>query len=89
MTFETERRMTMAGFNLPPGCSVSDIPGNRPEDEKIEAAYDLIDELLFKARLSPEEVVMAVKGGIAFVLAGRDIVDEMVRSKEMINGHHL
>lgn len=23
----------MAGFNLPPGCSVSDIPGNRPEDD--------------------------------------------------------
>jgi len=22
----------MSGFNLPPGCNVSDIPGNRPED---------------------------------------------------------
>jgi len=27
----------MGGFNLPPGCSVSDIPGNRPEDGKWEA----------------------------------------------------
>ena len=26
----------MTGFNLPPGCSVSDIPGNRPEDEAYE-----------------------------------------------------
>ncbi len=26
--------------NLPPGCSVSDIPGNRPEDEAWERIYD-------------------------------------------------
>lgn len=24
----------MAGFNLPPGVSVNDIPGNRPEDDE-------------------------------------------------------
>jgi hypothetical protein len=22
----------MTGWNMPPGCNVSDIPGNRPED---------------------------------------------------------
>jgi len=30
------------GWDLPPGCHVSDIPGNRPEDgawEKIELAF--------------------------------------------------
>lgn len=26
--------------NLPPGCRVSDIPGNRPEDEAWERIYD-------------------------------------------------
>ncbi len=26
----------MTGFNLPPGCNESDIPGNRPEDLFIE-----------------------------------------------------
>ena len=26
--------------NLPPGCSVNDIPGNRPEDEREEAFWD-------------------------------------------------
>ena len=32
--------------NLPPGCRVSDIPGNRPEDLAAEAKYDTIyDEL--------------------------------------------
>lgn len=25
------------GWDLPPGCRVSDIPGNRPEDERWEA----------------------------------------------------
>ena len=40
----------MAGFNLPPGCSVSDIPGNRPEDAKAEAIYDAIYEIELKAR---------------------------------------
>lgn len=30
------------GWDLPPGCSVNDIPGNRPEDaewEKLEAEF--------------------------------------------------
>lgn len=30
----------MTGFNLPPGCNVSDIPGNRPEDERWEAILE-------------------------------------------------
>ncbi|MBO0705555.1 MAG: hypothetical protein J2P39_09565 [Candidatus Dormibacteraeota bacterium] len=34
----------MTGWNLPPGCNVSDIPGNRPEDEAEELFWDeLID----------------------------------------------
>jgi hypothetical protein len=28
------------GWDLPPGCSASDIPGNRPEDEDWEEIYD-------------------------------------------------
>jgi hypothetical protein len=34
--------MDIFGWDLPPGCSVSDIPGNRPEDvewERIEEAF--------------------------------------------------
>ena len=30
----------MSSFNLPPGCSESDIPGNRPEDAKWEALIE-------------------------------------------------
>lgn len=38
------------GWDLPPGCSVSDIPGNRPEDEAYEKMMDD-----FYAKLSKEE----------------------------------
>lgn len=32
----------MTDFNLPPGCRVSDIPGNRPEDEANEVFWDIL-----------------------------------------------
>ena len=32
----------MTGWNLPPGCNVSDLPGNTREDERNEAIYDRI-----------------------------------------------
>lgn len=36
------------GWDLPPGCSVSDIPGNRPEDEAWEKVInDFWDEKRF------------------------------------------
>jgi len=30
----------MTGWNLPPGCNVSDIPGNRPEDLAFEIFWE-------------------------------------------------
>jgi len=36
----------MSGYNLPPECSVSDIPGNRPEDFAEEALFEAIDNAL-------------------------------------------
>jgi hypothetical protein len=32
--------MGIFGWDLPPGCRVSEIPGNRPEDEAWEKIYD-------------------------------------------------
>ena len=29
------------GWDLPPGCRLSDIPGNRPEDEEIDVTINL------------------------------------------------
>lgn len=34
----------MSGFNLPPGCSASDIPGNRPEDGAEETLAEAMAE---------------------------------------------
>jgi hypothetical protein len=36
----------MTGFNLPPGCNVSDLPGNSREDYIAEAAYNQVCEQL-------------------------------------------
>jgi hypothetical protein len=30
----------MTGWNLPPGCNESDIPGNRPEDIALDRFYE-------------------------------------------------
>jgi hypothetical protein len=50
-----------SGFNLPPGCRVSDIPGNRPEDEEWENIYnkfwdkDRLTKTHIGVRVSQEE----------------------------------
>ena len=67
----------MTGFNLPPGCSVSDIPGNRPEDIAYEAFWTWVEEHL--QDLSAEECRRAVLIGKAAILAERDAVEEMWR----------
>jgi viroplasmin and RNaseH domain-containing protein len=46
------------GWDLPPGVSVSDIPGNRPEDgrlEEIELAFYENTETNGRKRFTPEE----------------------------------
>ena len=39
----------MTYSNLPPGCRVSDIPGNRPEDEWGELVWDSLDGTVLTA----------------------------------------
>ena len=42
----------MSGFNMPPGVSPSDIPGNRPEDDELPAVFeDLINAEIAVASL--------------------------------------
>ena len=48
----------MTGWNMPPGCNVRDIPGNRPEDEAAEALADRIyDALLLPDTRETDEIV--------------------------------
>lgn len=44
----------MTGWNMPPGCNVSDIPGNRPEDLKVEAFEEALSEIMAKYNLPVE-----------------------------------
>jgi len=41
----------MTGWNLPPGCRVSDIPGNTAEDLEAEAFVDAFDAILQDCRI--------------------------------------
>ena len=40
------------GWDLPPGVSVRDIPGNRPEDEAAETLAEKVFDVLEKAGLT-------------------------------------
>jgi len=63
----------MAGSTLPPGCNASDIPGNRPEDEK----WDEILENFWNGKYcSDEQFEQFCKAGLDSALI--DIVDEAI-----------
>lgn len=48
--------MSKFGWDLPPGCRMSDIPGNRPEDLLAEAQYDAVETALSTATSDEERV---------------------------------
>lgn len=50
----------MTGWNLPPGVSVSDIPGNRPEDEAWERLMDRLEQ----SGLAADEIERRVFGDV-------------------------
>ena len=62
----------MSGFNLPPGCSISDIPGNGRDAERIEAAEIGLMDALNAAGLTPDEYAIVLNVGLAAVKAARD-----------------
>ena len=46
----------MTGFNLPPGCSVRDLPGCSAADEAAEAMYDAIYDVLGRAEIDVDNM---------------------------------
>ena len=54
----------MTGFNLPPGCRVSDIPGNSDEDAAWEEFNEWAMDKFCDSKLSVEECKKAVLAGI-------------------------
>ena len=61
----------MAGSNLPPGCNVSDIPGNSPEDAALEDAEERLMNACTHQGLTPAEYGVVQKIGITVVLEMR------------------
>ena len=79
------------GWDLPPGCSPSDIPGNRPEDE---ARDKMIDEFFRQTHFTEEEqkfideevvveiVTKAIDYGIKIGVKDQVVVEQQIRSIE-------
>ncbi len=63
----------MSDHNLPPGVSLNDIPGNRPEDELFERILDDVlthdDLMLLHAEESGDDSGMTLDEVVAEVLA--------------------
>lgn len=47
----------MTGFNLPPGCRVSDIPGNTPADEAEEAFWGKFEDKCKEAGIDIDTLI--------------------------------
>lgn len=86
--------MSKFGWDLPPGCRSSDIPGNRPEDILAEKQYDEVYDALLPAS-SPETYEQAVENvmrmlnkafedgyqeALANEAEARSVIDDAVRS---------
>jgi len=65
--------------NLPPGCSVSQIPGNRPEEALYEAAWEWAEEQL--RELSLQDFKRAILIGKAAVAAEESVIKEMLKDQ--------
>lgn len=92
----------MTGFNLPPGCNVSDIPGNRPEDaewERIEEKFWNDDqnctkalwEKFSKAKLDDalmDIVTKAITYGMELGRAEQQVIDAENKAYEKMEAEH-
>lgn len=70
----------MTGSNLPPGCSLSDIPGNRPEDFAIVEAEEKLMDICATEHLTPDEYMIVAKIGIIAVKEARDLHKKIYES---------
>jgi len=65
--------------NLPPGVTVSMLPGNRPEDIAREDAEEKLLDALIDAELTPSEYEIVRDVGLNAVKVFRECLKEEVR----------
>lgn len=70
----------MAGFNMPPGVSPSDIPGNNKQTVEWDNALSYGVDQLTAMLDTPEEITLAVAIGIAAVIGTRSILVQIKRA---------
>lgn len=70
----------MSGFNMPPGVSPNDIPGNEPDDGDMEAAIDKIVDDSEEQRMCAEDVEFVWALGLHAWKEFRKYEDWRVRS---------
>lgn len=88
----------MTSWNMPPGCNVSDIPGNGPEDQTREAVFDEIYTILAQDTMAEKIFQLLTKHwnegyerGIGDALQGRDYlleeIAEYLEDRQDVNWH--
>lgn len=69
--------------NLPPGCTLSQIPGNTPEDTLDQEAWDEFEKSMLEDQdthnLTGEECLIIWRVGLAHVLSERKASNGTVR----------
>ena len=69
----------MTGWNMPPGCNVSDIPGNSCEELAWVQASEELDEALAKINADPDEIKLIGKIAPIIIETAREIVKHRVQ----------
>jgi hypothetical protein len=70
--------MANLGWDLPPGCRVSDIPGNRPEDIRLEELCEALTQAMTSKGGYTHNLVSAKLRVIAKEF-GRETANEVVK----------
>lgn len=77
----------MNASNLPPGVSVNDIPGNRPEDVEDDKFWDEVEAKFKEAMPNYAEVVEVMYTTTGLGLVGHALDQKNLLLEEVIHGY--
>jgi hypothetical protein len=67
----------VSGFNLPPGVTVNMLPGNRPEDEAYDTAFEwAVDEIEYEFEYLVNRIVDDAENEYEVELDHHDLIAE-------------
>lgn len=77
----------MGGFNLPPGVSVNDIPGNRPEDVEDDRFWEEFEKLFGERYPNYAEIVDTIERTEGLTLAAHQLEQKKILLEEIFMAH--